>query len=94
MRCLTRHDSAERSARAPRRDGIVLDLVQRMDVRAKRVPWLQPRHGMRAPVSAAAARVRATVHRLHAAAVLHVAAGRLLPQARSALDSLPHLQSA
>ena len=65
-----------------------------MDVRAKRVPWLQSRAGMRAPVPAAAARVRDTVHRLHAAAVLHLAAGRLLPQARSALDTVPHLQSA
>ena len=72
-------------------DGIVLALVQRVDVRANGVPWLQSRDRMRAPIPAASARVRTIVLRLHAAAVLHLAAGRLLPQARSALDESPHL---
>ena len=72
-------------------DGIVLDLVQRVDVRANGVPWLQSRDRMRAPIPAASARVRTIVLRLHAAAVLHLAAGRLLPQARLALDESPHL---
>ena len=69
------------------RNGIVLDLVQCVDVRANRVPWLQQREGMRTAVSAAAAPVRDTIRQLHAAEVLHLAVGWLLPQAGSALDN-------
>ena len=55
------------------RNGIVPDLVQCVDVRANRVPWLQQREGMRTAVPAAAAPVRDTIRQLHAAEVLHLA---------------------
>ena len=70
----------------------MLNLVQRVDVRANRVPWLQQREGMRAAVPAAAAPVRDTIRQLRAAEVLHLAVGWLLPQAGSALGNASTLR--
>ena len=70
----------------------MLHLVQRVDVRASRVPWLQQREGMRAAVPAAAAPVRDTIRQLRAAEVLHLAVGWLLPQAGSALGNASTLR--